>query len=194
VGSFAPHEAPLHVRLWRARKRAQASDLTGCQLAASHFALYTLPMLESLRGLPLVVHFHGPWASEGAVEGDRPLVTRAKKWVESRVYARASRFIVLSRAFRDVLERDYGVPAESIDIVPGGVDCQALASSLSKREARLLLGLPLDRPIVFCVRRLAPRMGLHALVEAVDQVRREVPDALVLIAGKGMLAAELSAR
>jgi glycosyltransferase involved in cell wall biosynthesis len=194
VSSFAPHEAPLHVRLWRARQLAQTRDFAGCQLAATHFALYTLPMLEALRGLPLVVHFHGPWASEGAVEGDRPLVTRAKKWVESRVYARASRFIVLSRAFRDVLERDYGVPAALIDIVPGGVDCRQFASPLSQRDARMRLGLPLDRAIVFCVRRLAPRMGLRALVEAVEKVRREVPDALVLIAGKGMLEAELRAR
>jgi glycosyltransferase involved in cell wall biosynthesis len=194
ISSFAPHEAPLHARLWRAHRLARSRDFAGCQLVATHFALYTLPMLEALRGLPLVVHFHGPWASEGAVEGDRPMVTRAKKWVESRVYARASRFIVLSRAFREVLERDYGVPAALIDIVPGGVDCRQFARPLSQREARLQLDLPPDRPIVFCVRRLAPRMGLRALIEAVEDVRRAVPNVLVLIAGKGSLAAELGAR
>jgi glycogen(starch) synthase len=193
LSSFASHETPLPARLLRARQLARARDFDAYQLACSHFALYTLPMLDALSGLPLVVHFHGPWASEGAVEGDRRIVTYAKKWVESRVYSRASRFIVLSRAFRDVLQRDYRVPADLISIVPGGVDCRHFSSSLTQRDARLRLGLPLDRPVVFCVRRLAPRMGLRALIDAVDVVRREVPDALVLIAGKGTLAAELGA-
>src|SRR5207253_1270782 len=36
------------------------------ELLEAHFALYALlPVLErSLRGLPTVVHFHGPWAEE----------------------------------------------------------------------------------------------------------------------------------
>jgi glycogen synthase len=39
-------------------------------LVASHFALYTPPVLDLIRPYPLVIHFHGPWASEGSVEGE----------------------------------------------------------------------------------------------------------------------------
>jgi glycosyltransferase involved in cell wall biosynthesis len=151
-------------------------------------------MLDSLRALPLVVHFHGPWAAEGAYEGDGVFVRRAKRWIEDRVYSRATHFIVLSRAFREVLARDYGVPGDRISIVPGGVDCARFRGVQTRAEARLQLGLPPDRPIVFTVRRLAPRMGLAALLEAVETVRQRVPEVLVLIAGKGPLASSLQAR
>ena len=194
VSAFAPHDAPLPLRLSRARRMVRSLDLSQYQLACSHFALYTLPMLHTLRNVPLLTHFHGPWANEGVVEGAGPLATRGKKWVEQRVYGRSRHFIVLSRAFRDVLAQEYGIAHERISIVPGGVECARFSKAGSQREARMQLNLPLDRPIVFTVRRLAPRMGLPALLESIVEVRKRVPEVLVLIAGKGPQAEELAAR
>jgi glycogen(starch) synthase len=194
VQAFAAHEAPMPMRLLRAHQMARARDLAKFDLACSHFALYTLPMLNALRELPLLMHFHGPWAAEGAVEGNNKLALGAKRWVENRVYERARHFIVLSRAFREVLARDYGVARENISVVPGGVDCERFRGARTQREARLQLDLPLDRPIVLAVRRLAPRMGLASLLDAVNEVRQRVPEVLVLIAGKGVLANSLQAR
>ena len=194
VSAFAPHDAPLPLRLSRARRMVRARDLTQYQLACSHFALYTLPMLHALRHVPLLTHFHGPWASEGVIEGAGPFATRAKRWVERRVYGRSRHFIVLSRAFRDVLASEYGIAHDRISIVPGGVDCVRFSKVGSQRDARMQLNLPLDRPIVFTVRRLAPRMGLSALLDSIVEVRKRVPDVLLLIAGKGPLSESLDAR
>ncbi|MBN6746157.1 glycosyltransferase family 4 protein, partial [Acidithiobacillus sp. MC2.1] len=55
-------------------------------------------------------------------------------------------------------------------------------------------GWPQDRPIVFAVRRLVRRMGLEDLIEAMVEVRRRVPDVLLLIGGRGPLQGELTAR
>jgi glycosyltransferase involved in cell wall biosynthesis len=44
------------------------------------------------------------------------------------------------------------------------------------------------------VRRLVKRMGLEDLIESVRLARRDVPDLLVLIAGKGPLAKQLESR
>jgi glycosyltransferase involved in cell wall biosynthesis len=128
------------------------------------------------------------------VEGGGLLATRGKKWVEQRVYDRSRHFIVLSRAFRDVLAQEYDIAHERISIVPGGVECARFGKVGSQREERMQLNLPLDRPIVFTVRRLAPRMGLSALLDSIVEVRKRVPEVLVLIAGKGPQAAELDAR
>jgi len=191
VAAFAPNEAPLPFRLLKARNFIRTHSTSKYDLACSHFALYTLPMLDSLSDTPIVVHFHGPWAAEGSVQGDRKVVRQAKLWVERRVYERAGHFIVLSKAFARVLTESYGIPPERISIVPGGVDCDRFASQLSKAQACQQLRLPENRPIVFAVRRLAPRMGLQDLISAASRVRARVPDVLVLIAGKGPIAEQL---
>jgi glycosyltransferase involved in cell wall biosynthesis len=50
---------------------------------------------------------------------------------------------------------------------------------------------PVDRPILLSVRRLAKRMGLDLLIEAISEVRQEFPDVLLLIGGKGPQREEL---
>jgi glycosyltransferase involved in cell wall biosynthesis len=189
VCAFASKDAPLLAR-WRGI-RAQMHEQLHRQpydLVASHFALYTLPVLNQIGDRPLVVHFHGPWALEGDVEGSRAIATWAKKQIEQLPYRRANQFIVLSKAFQDILHRDYGIPLERIHIVPGGVDLERFAlPQLTPTQARAALGWHPDRPIIFIVRRLAKRMGLENAIAAMQQVRQQHPDALLLIAGKGEL-------
>lgn len=191
VRAFASPTAPLPARWWGAR-RAAAATLSAhpVDLVASHFALYTFPLLDGIRGRPLVVHFHGPWASEASVERRR-LLLRARQAVETAVYRRADRFIVLSEAFSTVLQETYAVPAERIRVVPGGTDVGRFDVPVSRDEARRRLGWPEGRPVVLAVRRLARRMGLETLIDAMSLLHERVPDALLYVAGRGPLAAEL---
>lgn len=192
IFAFAPQQISL-VKRWQAVSQ-QAKHLVEKHLpdlVVSHFALYSLPMLWHLKNLPLVVHFHGPWALEGNAEGNRPLVTWLKKQIELPTYRRANRFIVLSDAFRQILHREYGVSLDKIEIVPGGVDIDRFALEMTPEEARGHLDWPQDRPILLAVRRLAKRMGLENLIAAMVEVRRSYPDVLLLIAGKGSLESEL---
>jgi glycogen(starch) synthase len=195
VRAFAAHDAPLPTR-WFALRRELRRMFSEWQpdLVAAHFALYTFPVLDRLRPYPLVFHFHGPWALEGQAEGGEALNVRAKTLLEGIVYRRATRCIVLSHSFRDVLCQNYGVPPERIHRVPGGVAADKYATGLTRREARERLGWPHDRPIVLTVRRLVRRMGLENLITAVSEVRRRVPEVLLLVAGKGALSGELEAR
>ena len=191
VDTFAPIESPLPRRLLGARRLMRDLNVRQYQVVGSHFALYTLPALDLLKDVPLVVHFHGPWAAEGQAEGASSFVYNVKDWVENRVYSRAQRFITLSEAFRQVLTERHRVPEEQVSIVRGGVDIGRFAVCSSRREARERLQLPPDRPIVLAVRRLAPRMGLQDLVAAAECIRQRVPEVLILIAGKGPLAGDL---
>jgi len=175
-------------------RHEEATQQTAFDLTASHFALYTLPVLDRLRSTPLVTHFHGPWALEGQEEGAGRSLTAVRWGLEKLVYRSSNRFIVLSEAFRDTLSCKYGVPGTKIDIVPGGVDVGRFAVSSSKTECREMLGWPLDRPIILSVRRLVRRVGLENLITAISSVRSRIPDVQLLIAGKGPLAAELEAQ
>lgn len=193
--TFGRLDDPLPLRLWRAGRavRAEVRDHRP-DLVAVHFPLFALAAAASLRGLPKVVHFHGPWADEGRVEGNRSFVFQAKRSIELTAQARADRFIVLSKAFAAVLERDYRVDPAQIRVVPGGVDSERFTPIGNRSEARAILGLPRARPLVVSVRRLARRMGLEDLIAAFDRVRSRIPDALLLIAGTGPAEEALAAR
>jgi glycosyltransferase involved in cell wall biosynthesis len=194
VRAFAPADAPLAARLWGARREfAAAQRLRRPDVVAAHFALYALPVLGALRS-PLVVHFQGPWAAEGSVGGRAGLRHAVKSGVERLVYRRAARAIVLSQAFAEVLSHGYGVPRERIEVIPGGVAAGQFAVAASQAAARARLGWPAGRPIVLAVRRLVPRMGLEGLIDAIGILARAVPEALLMIAGRGPLAAPLAAR
>ena len=184
---------PTRLRILRQRVRQQLA-VADIDMVATHFALYAAPVLDLLGDRPLVVHFHGPWALESRAEGAGWLQTQAKKALERHVYRRATRCIVLSKAFREVLTEEYGVEPDRIDIVPGGVDIDRFDTGESVAQARAHLGWPPDRPIVLAVRRLAHRMGLEALIDAVADIRTTVPDVLLYIAGTGPLHNTLTRR
>lgn len=193
--SVADESSTLATR-WRSIRRHVRNTLPSfdADVVTSHFALYALPVLDVIRHHPHVVHFHGPWARESAMEGESALKAAIKSRVEKTVYRRGDRFIVLSSAFRDILVEQYGVSPDRVHIVPGGVDVAAYdRTHLSRTEARQRLGWPTDRPTLLSVRRLVKRVGLEGLVWAVDEIRRTVPDVLLMIAGKGPLRDDLEA-
>jgi len=177
------------LKLRKAVKRVLASS--DYDLVATHFALYTFPALDLLGKLPLVMHFHGPWALESKAEGEGRLSTWGKWAIEKLVYQRANGFIVLSEAFRQILHKTYSVPLEKIFIVGGGIDTAQFDLGLSIAQAREKLGWQKDRRIILCVRRLVQRMGLENLISAIALVRYQYPDVLLLIAGKGVIAEAL---
>ena len=180
-------------RLAAIRRFLDRETSRGGNVMASHFSLYGLPA-RARRHLPHVVHFHGPWAMESAAEGQGRLTIWLKRQVELRVYRPATRCIVLSQAFATILAEQYGVAREKISIVPGGVDTAHFRPREGRTAARQRLGWPADVPIVFCVRRLARRMGIEVLLDAFAQVRRQHPRAVLMIGGRGAQAEALAAK
>lgn len=195
VQAFAEAGDRMHKRMWQARRHSLTLKRAGrLDVVATHFALYSVPTAGVFGSTPRVVHFHGPWADESAVEGRGGLSHVMRHAIERSVYRHASRHIVLSRAFGDLLAQQYGVPERSIRIVPGCVEVERFEVAQSRAEARALLALPNDRPVVFCIRRLVARMGLEELIDAIFVARQSVPEILLVIAGKGPLEPVLRAK
>ena len=185
--------AGAEASVWRRWKGASAmageAFCNGVDFANPHFALYAIPWLNKLpSSVPLIVNFQGPWAEEMQVEA-RTLKSRMKAraafWIERRVYRRADRCITLSAAFRDLLHERYGVPLDRIRVVPGASDLTPCLHAPGRNAARSQLGWPQDRRILLSVRRLVRRMGLDILIDAIAEVRKDFPDVLLLIGGKG---------
>jgi glycosyltransferase involved in cell wall biosynthesis len=154
------------------------------EIVDSHFALYALlPVVAGrLRGLPLVLHFHGPWGAEGQAEGQRLPRTTAKRMAERAVYRHARETIVLSRAFARVLVEQYGVLPWHVNVVPPGVDLDRFSPG-SRAASRRTLGLPETGWIAVTTRRLVARMGVDVLIDAWRSVADD--GRLLLIVGEG---------
>ncbi len=195
VHSFTRDGASFAGRLLGARQGIRRLLRTEqIDVVAGHFALYAAPALDALKHQPLVFHFHGPWAAESRREGHNGAVVAAKQFVETLVYRRAQRVIVLSRAFGELAVRSYGIAEDRVRQMSGSVDVARFAVPQTRAAARRLLGWPEDRPILLTVRRLASRMGLDRLVTAMVEIVKAVPEVLLLIAGKGPLAEALRAQ
>jgi glycosyltransferase involved in cell wall biosynthesis len=154
---------------------------------------------------PLVYTFYGPWYQEflHEVQNQREMPA-LKRWtrglwapakaalarrIERAAMRRAQRVVVLSRYSRQQLAGVHGVSGSHVRIIPGGVDLQHFVPALERRDARRRLGLPADGPLLFTVRRLVPRMGLESLLQALTHV----PDARLVIGGRGWLRPRLEA-
>jgi glycogen synthase len=192
VRTVCAPNAPIVARLRAARSAVhEVVARERPDVVASHFALFAFPCLDLIRHIPLIVHFHGPWAAESQMEGEARVTTSIKFFIEKLVYSRCEKAIVLTGAFGNVLHRTYGVPLEKITAIPGGVDVQRFNVSQSRGDARMRLGLPLDRPLIVAVRRLVKRMGLENLITSFFHVSERHKDALLVIVGSGTLSETL---
>ena len=187
-------EERLPARLWRFARAAYESG-ADAKLVDAHFALYAvLPVvLGRLRHLPLVVHFHGPWADECFSAGEgRTSALLVKRWIERAVYQRAQEIVVLSGAFKRILVERYRVPPWRIHVIPPGVDLETFSPG-STLQARADLSLDPDAWVCLTVRRLVPRMGVGTLLEAWRDLLASRPGSLLLIAGDGPARGDLEA-
>jgi glycosyltransferase involved in cell wall biosynthesis len=186
--NLAHPQTPLPQRLWSVRHhfRQHRLRLPYPDAINLHFSLYSFPVLLDLpTDVPVTFTFHGPWALESQQEGEKPWNVAFKRWIEGRVYRRCDRFIVLSHAFGELLHREYQIPWQQIHIIPGGVDVERFQANLTRQQARELLSFPQDRQILFVPRRLVQRMGIDILLQALVEVKQEIPDIWLAIAGKG---------
>lgn len=160
---------------------------TGIVHAASNYVNGLAGALAARRlGLPFVYEVRGLWE-----------VTRASRdpsWVasdehelmvrlETQAACAADRVIAITRALADELERR-GVPPETIDVVPNGVDVSAFSPLPRDPELERAQGL-VGRTVIGYVGSLLDYEGLDLLLRAAAALRAHRHDFAVLIVGDG---------
>lgn len=101
------------------------------------------------------------------------------------LYERRTSAHILAAAFmRDRFYDGFRIPDDRIRVIPPAVDLAGLRDGApSRAEARSLLGLPSDRPIVGVVGRWTAAKGLPVALEAFAAVHRRHPEVLFMLAG-----------
>ncbi|MFM7366017.1 MAG: glycosyltransferase family 4 protein [Cuspidothrix sp.] len=186
--NLADPDTKISSRLWSIRHNFKKTRLDKPDAINLHFALYSFPILDILpQNIPITFNFHGPWAAESQEEvvNQKFNIWLKEQLIEKITYHRCDRFIVLSKAFGQILHQRYQIPWSKIHIIPGGVDIDHFQNNLSRQEARTKLNWPNNRPILFTSRRLVHRMGIDKLLQAIGTIKSGIPDIWLAIAGRG---------
>jgi len=147
--------------------------------------------LAALRaaGLTIVRMLHFP--AQAMVE------TRPQRWSKlevSLLNRLVAKNIVLSDEDRRALAATFGIPTDSVLVVPQGHDLEQLVPSLTPEQARSAVGLKPERRAVGLVGRLTPQKGHRYLIEAAHRIRDRASDVQFVLVGAGELETELRAQ
>lgn len=168
-----------------------------------HNPFQMLGVVRVSSNIPIVYVCHAPIAMEVSIDARRGkygimgklLPVGFLSWLEYRALSMASVIVVRSKFMAEELRRLYGnTILQKTITIPLGVDPNQFAFRDDPRVARRALGLPQDRPLLLTVRRLAARMGLENLVDAMVLVIKEHPASLLVIGGVGYLRDALEKR
>jgi len=89
-----------------------------------------------------------------------------------------------AQVWQDVRRYD-GVPASRLLLMPYGISLAELDPPLSRKEARERLGLSAGALVIGVVGRLEEQKGHAYLLGALPELRRQIPDLVLLLVGEG---------
>ncbi|WP_025617224.1 glycosyltransferase family 4 protein [Salinispora cortesiana] len=162
-----------------ARRVAQLARAHDCDTvwfgAAAPLGLLAAGLRRRAGVRRVVAQTHGHEVGWAALPGARSALRRIGRDVDVTTYLGEYTRLRLDRTLRGVTELRRLAP---------GVDLDTYHPAVRGDSVRARLGL-VDRPVVVCVSRLVPRKGQDALIRALPEIRRRVPDAALLIVGGG---------
>jgi len=115
------------------------------------------------------------------------------RWLHRRTAGMPDITIGISDAVRGWAVTTGGVPAAKTRVVLYGIDAAPFAD-LDRAAARAELGIEANARVVLCPARLDPQKNHGMLLRAFERVHRELPDAVLLLAGGRQLGSEIYER
>lgn len=94
---------------------------------------------------------------------------------EKRTYRLATKIVCVSQATKDALVEHYGIPEHKLSVVHNAVDTSIFHP----------LDMPKNPRTILYVGRIDKRKGIEFLIRSMPLVRGEIPEAQLLVGGKG---------
>jgi len=172
-----------HVMKQLENLRAEHYDIIHIQ--TPFVAHYLGVKLSRLLGIPCIETYHTFF--EEYLHHYIPFVPRAMLGTVARLFSRhqgnsLNGMVIPSRPMMEVL-RTYGVTTQA-EVIPTGLEPESFVPG-NGNDFRLKYGIRQDRPMMLFVGRVAHEKNIGFLLQVVDRVRKDIPDALLLIAGEG---------
>lgn len=143
---------------------------------------------KQITGKPLIAHVHATEFDRSGEHSGNPLVHD----IEYNALHMADRVVAVSQVTKDIIVREYGIPADKVHVVHNSIDPNdfsdvTFAGSYLYLEEMKKLGYK----VVVSLGRLTVQKGLRYLIQAAAQVHSVNDKVLFLIAGDGELRNEL---
>jgi hypothetical protein len=122
---------------------------------------------------PVVQIFHATGKTKLREQGAADTSPGDRIAVELEVVRRADTLIAQCPAEEQELIDDYAAPPAKVAVIPSAVDTERFRPE-DHTEARRLLGLPPDEPIVVYVGRMLPRKDVRNVVRALAELKRQL--------------------
>src|SRR6185295_2570514 len=119
-------------------------------------------------------------------ERHAPYRLRSAQLADALTARLAVRLHSVSTHVADVMARRLRYPRDRIDVIPRGRDPETLGrrTNARRQQARAGLGVATDAPLVIAVARQEHQKALDVLIDAMAHVRRDVPGARCIVAGR----------
>ena len=116
-----------------------------------------------------------------------------RKLANFLLFGNVTRIIAVANSVKeDVLRSNWALSAEKLTVLENSVEYKRFADvSTSKKDAKMMLGVPPDVFVFGTAGRLAPTKGLVHLIEAFPKVKEFKPSAHLVLLGDGPCKAEL---
>lgn len=138
--------------------------------------------IKELRNCPIVLHVHSVESDRAGSRHGNPLVHE----IEEVSLQLADRIIAVSEHTKRSIIRDYGIPADKIEVIHNSIEAADLTPFDSDNAYRYLeMMKSLGYRVVVSIGRLTVQKGLPNLLHAMQKVIDKAPKTLLLIVGSG---------
>ena len=146
-------------------------------LLHSHGGLIQLAAVSSKQStqLPLVMTAH-------SIDVNRTKPDGLSVMMEKNVVGMVDRFIAVSKSTQEELEQTFEIEPDQIVTIPNGVDTMTF-KPLNADDVRKKYKLD-NRFVVLFVGRNDPQKGVRYLVEAVQKLRKDIPEITLVMVGQ----------
>jgi glycosyltransferase involved in cell wall biosynthesis len=182
--------AALHLGAWIRRHRP---DVVHAQLIMAQL----VARLAAFGVRPVVTTWQNAWYDPRATSEFGGPKRRQLMRLLDAVSSRFDRHLIaVSEHVATSTAAQLGIHGDRVTVVHNAVEPERYAARDDAELARTRreLGLRGDEPVLLTVGRLVPQKGQIDLIAAMPAILRRVPDAVLLVAGDGPLAAELRAQ
>lgn len=138
-------------------------------------------IVARMAGIPIVATVHGK----------SYFADRWRRRAAYRVVSRSGQFVAVSHDLKDFVTKRVGIPQERIEVVYNGVASGSHVSESDMHACRAELDLAPGMPVLGVVGSLYPVKGHQYLFDAMPEVLKAFPEAVLLIAGRGELDVSL---
>ena len=138
--------------------------------------------VKEKRGCPIILHVHSVESDRAGSARGNPLVHE----IEGLAMHMADRVIAVSEHTKKCIVRDYGIPADKIEVVHNSIEAGDIEQLDSDNTYRYLDAMRArGYRVVVNVGRLTVQKGLPNLLRAAKEVVYRAPKTLFLIVGSG---------